>query len=160
MKTKFKEVQKFTQWWLWLILIVIFLIPIYGLYRQIIQNEKFGDKPISDKGLVIAAVISFTILILFWLTKLTTEINCNEFIFKFSPFYRKVVQWKDVKSAKVLNYGFAGGYGIRLFTKYGTVYNTRGNKGVAIELNDGTKFLVGTQKMKELKEVVQNVCKM
>ncbi len=50
-----------------------------------------------------------------------------------------------------------GWLGIWLFTKYGTVYNTRGNKGLALELKNGKKFLIGTQKMEELSEVVGNV---
>ena len=34
MKTEFKEVQKFTQWWLWLIIIGVGMLPIYGIYTQ------------------------------------------------------------------------------------------------------------------------------
>ncbi len=36
MKKEFKEEQKFTQWWLWIPLIGIGLIPIYGIYKTII----------------------------------------------------------------------------------------------------------------------------
>ena len=59
--------------------------------------------------------------------------------------------------AKVdLDYGFIGGYGIRLWTKYGTVYNTSGKIGLAITLNNGDKFLIGTQKSDELKLFLEN----
>ncbi|MCG9791865.1 hypothetical protein [Flavobacterium algicola] len=159
MKNQFKEEQKFTQWWLLLMLIVITLIPIYGCYQQIVLDRKFGDKPISDKGLVIAAIVSFGILLLFLFSKLKTSIDGKEIRINFFPFTNKVIQWNEVKSAKLITYNFVG-YGIRLFTKYGTVYNTKGNKGLAIEFKNGKKILVGTQKTEELKEVVQNVCKM
>ena len=46
-------------------------------------------------------------------------------------------------------------YGIRLGSKYGTVYNMSGDKGLAIELNNGKKFVIGTQKELELKKVVE-----
>ena len=52
MKTEFKEEQKFTQWWLWVILIPIGILPIFGIYKQLILGEKFGDKPMSDLGLI------------------------------------------------------------------------------------------------------------
>lgn len=66
---------------------------------------------------------------------------------------------KDIKSAKVVNYGFVGGWGIRLWTAYGTVYNIKGNKGLAIELFNGEKFLIGTQKENELKIIVEKTFK-
>jgi len=158
MKTEFKEVQKITQWWLWLLLIVLALIPVYGIYRQIFQGEVFGDKPMSDSGLIVSAIIPFGILVLFWFSKLQTQININEIQIKFIPFITKKIEWKEVKSAQVISYGFVG-YGIRLFTKYGTVYNTKGNKGLALELKNGKKLLLGTQKMEELTKVVQEIYK-
>jgi hypothetical protein len=158
MKTEFKEEQKFTQWWLWLILTAIALIPVYGIYKQIIQGEVFGDKPMSDSGLIVSAIIPFGILVLFWFSKLQTQININEIQIKFIPFITKKIEWKEVKSAQVISYGFVG-YGIRLFTKYGTVYNTKGNKGLALELKNGKKLLLGTQKMEELTKVVQEIYK-
>lgn len=156
MKTQFYEEQKFTQWWLWLILIGLALIPVYGIYKQVVQGEFFGDKPMSNNGLIIATIISIGLLLLFWFSKLKTRIDQKEIRIQFFPFANKVVEWKDVKSAEVIKYGFVG-YGIRLFTKHGTVYNTKGNKGLALELKNGKKLLVGTQKMEELKEVVESV---
>lgn len=156
MKTEFKEVQKFTQWWIWIILTGIALIPVYGIYKQIIQDEVFGDKPISDSGLIISAIISFGILVLFGFSKLQTQIDQNEIQIKFIPFITKRIEWKEVKSAQVISYGFVG-YGIRLFTNYGTVYNTKGNKGLALELKNGKKLLVGTQKMEELTKVIREI---
>jgi len=155
MKTEFKEEQKFTQWWLWLLLIVLAAIPFFGIYKQIILGEVFGNKPMSDTGLIIAAIISSAVLILFWLSKLETEIDQNGIRIKFFPLVNRVVSWEEVKSAQVLNYGFVG-YGIRIATAYGTVYNTKGNIGLAIELKNGKKLLVGTQKKEELSEIVGN----
>ncbi|MCW2119346.1 phosphoethanolamine transferase domain-containing protein [Flavobacterium sp. 7A] len=153
MRTQFHEKQKFTQWWLWLILIVVALIPVYGIYNQVIQEEDFGDKPMSNSSLFATAIISVIILLLFWFSKLETTIDQKQIRIKFSPFTTRVVEWKGVKSAKVIRYSFVG-YGIRLFTKYGTVYNIKGDEGLALELNNGKELLVGTQKMEE---VVGNV---
>jgi len=156
MKVEFKEKQKFTQWWLWLILIGIALFQVYGLYQQLIKGEDFGDKPMSDFGLIGFTIISFAILFLFWYMTLETEIDQKEIRIKFIPLTKKSYKWEDVKSATILEYKFVG-YGIRLFTLYGTVYNTKGNKGLAIELKNGNKLLVGTQKSDELSHIIEKI---
>ena len=56
-----------------------------------------------------------------------------------------------------MNYGCVGGWGIRLWTKYGTIYNIKGNKGLAVKLLSGKKFLIGTQKGNELSEIVKKI---
>ena len=66
MNIVFKETQKFSQWWLWLILIGIGILPILGIYKQLIIGEKFGDKPMSDLGLIIFAVFVFSLIAMFW----------------------------------------------------------------------------------------------
>ena len=43
----------------------------------------------------------------------------------FIPFVKKRIKWTEIKKAEVVNYGFVGGWGIRLSIEYGTVYNIR-----------------------------------
>jgi uncharacterized protein with PQ loop repeat len=154
MEFEFKEKQKFTQWWLWLFLIGIGLFQVYGLFKQLIKGENFGDKPMSDIGLIFFTIVPFGIIILFWYMKLETEIDPKEIRIRFTPLVKKTFKWEDVKSVTVLNYKFVG-YGVRLFTSYGTVYNTKGNKGLAIELKSGKKFLIGIQKGDELAQIIE-----
>ena len=157
MKIEFKEEQKFTQWWLWIILIGIGLLPIFGIYKQLIIGEKFGTKPMSDIGLIFFAIFIFSLIALFWFMRLKTEIDKSGIKMSFFPFVKKKVNWNEIKSAKIVNYGFVGGWGIRLWTKYGTVYNMKGKIGLAIELNNGKIFLIGTQKETELNKVVNEI---
>jgi hypothetical protein len=157
MKTEFKEEQKFTQWWLWLILIGIGTLPLYGIYSQFILGEKMGTNPMSDVGLLLFSVFVFCFLLLFYLMRLKTEIDQDEIRMNFFPFVKKRIQWNQIKKADVVNYGFVGGWGIRLWTSYGTVYNTKGDRGLAIELLDGKKLLIGTQKEAALKAVLEKI---
>ena len=154
MKPKFKEVQRFTQWWLWLILLGIGSILIFGIYKQIILGEPFGDQPMSDVGLIIFALLILGLIAFFRIMQLKTEIDEKGIRMNFFPFVKKEVLWSDLKRLEVVNYGFVG-YGIRIGTKHGTVYNTKGNKGLAIELQNGRKFLIGTQKETELEEMIE-----
>ena len=155
MKIEFKEEQKFTHWWLFLILIGIGILPILGIYKQLILGEKFRDTPMSDFGLIIFYVFTFGLITLFLFMRLKTEIDQNEIRMNFFPLVKKRVSWKEIKKVEIVTYGFVGGWGIRLWTKYGTVYTIKGNKGLAIELLNGKKFLIGTQKETELNKIVE-----
>lgn len=157
MTTQFEEQQKFTQWWLWVIMVLLAALPLYGIYQQIILDQVFGDNPMSDFGLITYAVITFGLITLFWSIRLKTQITKTEIHIKMWPFANKTFKWSEVKSAKVIDYGFVGGWGVRLWTKYGTVYNTSGRKGLAIELKNGKKYLVGTQQETALNDVVKNM---
>jgi hypothetical protein len=156
MKMLFKENQKFNQWWLWIILIGIGILPIYGIYKQIIKDEIFGDKPMSNFGLIIFSFCVYGFIYFFWYMSLNTEIDNNEIKIHFKPFLKKKVNWNEIKSVKIVNYGFVG-YGIRFGSKHGTVYNTNGNKGLAIELKNGKKFVIGTQKETEMNTFVEKM---
>jgi hypothetical protein len=154
-KILFKEKQKFTQWWLWLLLIGIGLIPLVGIYSQFILGEEFGDNPMSNQGLIIFSIFIYLIIYLFYSIKLKTVISTDEIYFKFIPFLSQKVKKDDISSLEIVNYGFVGGWGIKYGSKFGTVYNIGGNKGLAIKLKNGKKFLIGTQKNKELERIVK-----
>jgi hypothetical protein len=151
---EFKEVQRFTQWWLWLILLAVGLIPVFGIYEQIIIGRQFGDKPMSDSGLIFFSLFTFGLISMMFLLKLKTEISSSGIKMAFSPLAKKNISWKDIKSAKIVKYEFVG-YGIRFGSIYGTVYNTKGDMGLAIETRSGDKFVIGTQNPDQVQKLVQ-----
>lgn len=155
MTTEFKEEQKFTQWWLWLILIGVGGLQFYAVYKQLILGEAFGENPMSNLGLILLSILVLGLIIMFRSLCLRTRIDQHEIRMNFFPFASKRIPWKKVRKAEIVNYGFVGGWGMRLWTKYGTVYNIKGNKGLAIELENGNKFLIGTQRVDELNEVLK-----
>jgi len=154
MKIEFKEKQKITQWWIWLLLIGLGAIAVYGIIQQVLFGVDFGDKPMSNIGLIIFTLFVFGFIYFNWYMTLITEITNEGIKVRFVPFVKKEIKWNELKSAKIVTYGFVG-YGIRLGSKYGTVYNMSGDKGLALELNSGKKFVIGTQKEAELKKVVE-----
>ena len=108
----------------------------------------------SDAGLLLFAVFVYGLIALFWFMRLNTTIDAHEISIHYVPFVKKKFKWSSVKSAQVVNYGFVGGWGIRLWTAHGTVYNTSGNMGLAITLHNGKKILVGTQRAAALDKLV------
>jgi len=155
-KALFQEKQKFTQWWLWVLLIGTTLIPVYGVYKQVFMGQEVGDRPMSDTGMIIFLVFMLVFLFFFWKMQLITEITNEHIDMKFFPFSNKTITWSEVESAEVINYGFVGGWGVRIGTKYGTVYNTSGKIGLAIKLKSGKKICIGTQKGEELKSILND----
>ena len=153
----FEEEQRFTQWWLWVILISVGILPIVGVYKQVLLGEPFGNNPMSNTGLIIFMVCMLLFVGLFRLMKLKTVINKNGIEISFSPFLKRAFKWEEVTNYEIVNYGFVGGWGIRLGTTYGTVYNVKGNKGLALQLKNGKKYLIGTQKEHELKRLIDKI---
>lgn len=155
MKPIFTEKQRFTQWWIWLIFIVIGLFTGYGVYKQLVLQEPFGNNPMSNIGLLIFSGFILGIILLFFIMQLKTTINEQGITMHFRPFTRKQIAWEEITKLEVLDYGFVGGWGIRLWTNYGTVYNIKGSKGLALELKDGKKLLIGTQTPEALAATVK-----
>ena len=156
MKIQFSEKQKFTQWWFWLILIGLGTIAVYGVIKQLFLGEQFGSKPMSNSGIIIFALCVFGFIYFIRYITLITKINEDGIKMRFVPFVKKSIKWSELESVKIVNYGFVG-YGVRLGSKYGTVYNINGNKGLVIELKNGKKFMIGTQKEAELKNRLEKM---
>jgi hypothetical protein len=47
----FAERQKFKQWWLWVILLGVNGLLLFGVFKQVINGQQFGDKPMSNLDL-------------------------------------------------------------------------------------------------------------
>lgn len=156
-KILFQEKQQFTQWWLWLLIIAFTCIPFYALWQQGFQDEAFGNNPMSTSGLFVFSVLTVLLVALFWFMQLQTYLDTKGIRMRFVPFFQKEFLWEEIESAEVINYGFVGGWGIRMGTNYGTVYNVKGNKGLFLKLKNGKKRLIGTQRPEELQKIVQEI---
>lgn len=100
------------------------------------------------------AALPIPIGILFWVMALHTNINDRGIAVKFSPFQQewRMYEWKNIKSCKLKKYRPVhdyGGYGMR-----GRAYNVSGDMGLLIRFNNGSHFLIGTQKPEKLKSVL------
>ena len=154
--TSFQETQSFNQKWIWLLLIAMAIFPLYGIIQQVILGNPVGENPGSNTMWIVIGISMLLPLLLFYIMKLHTTIDSEGIKMRFAPFTSKEIPWSAISSTEVLDYGFVGGWGIRIGSKYGTVYNISGSKGVWIKLNNGKKFLIGTQRADELKAFLEN----
>ncbi len=156
MEKTFKEVQRFRQWWLWLILIGLAAVAITGVYKQLIIGEPLGDNPMPDAGLVAFAVFIFIVVFLFGFVRQITTANEKEVRVFMFPFYHILHQWDEVESAEAVHFPASIGWGIRSHADYGIVYNISEKTGVFLKLKNGKKLCIGTRNPEELKAFVRN----
>jgi len=151
----YREEQRFQALWLWLLLGTVALIPFVGLIRQLFMGVPFGNNPLSDGGLILVTLLTLLPFLLFSITRLRTSIDDQHIDVHYFPFVRKRFHWSDISDAEVMDYGFVGGWGVRMFTRHGTVYNVAGSKGLKITLTNGKNYVIGTQKPDELREYLK-----
>lgn len=128
------------------------------MFQQIILGEPFGSKPMSDLGLVLFFAGTLLIIGLFWYLELRTEIDETGIRVRLRPISAEVFTWDQIEHVEIITYGFVG-YGLRFSSKYGTVYNTRGNKGLSIRLKSGSRYVVGTQNPDYISEILRTLDK-
>jgi len=155
----FTEVQKFRQWWLWLILILASL-PLAGiLIYQLSTGHPVGDKPASNAVLaMIVFLISVPMLSGFYFLKLFTEIDTETIYYGFGISGQNLNEIKiaDVIEMNVVPYK-SNGLGMRMSNTFGTVYNTSGGLGLFITTKSGAKVTIGTKKPEELRAAIDKM---
>jgi hypothetical protein len=159
----FTERQHFRQIWLWALLIGINGLFIYGLVSQVFFGQTFGDNPMSNGQLIFATVGVFLLTLLFVFLRLDTAIQHDGIYYRYLPFqwkYKKIT-WDRISKVYVRQYNPLteyGGWGLRigLFGK-GQAFNVSGNKGLQLVYDNGKKFLLGTQKPDDIKNILQQL---
>ncbi|RZJ81404.1 MAG: hypothetical protein EOO47_04415 [Flavobacterium sp.] len=162
-KIFFTERQKFRQWWLGLILLAINVLFLFGIYKQVIGKEQFGNNPMSNTGLLISAGITLLLTFVMLNFRLDTLIKDDGIYVRFFPFHLsfKYYSWQSLTKTYVRTYSPIaeyGGWGLRmgLFGK-GMAYNVSGNKGLQLEFSNGKKLLIGTNKPEEITAILINI---
>ena len=148
----FKEKQKFTQKWLWLILVILSIIPI--------SLVDFSSDPELSYLIIL---MSLSPMILFYFIELRVMLSNKGLQYQFFPFHLKsyTIKLDEITSFEELTYSPIkdyGGWGIRYGFK-GKAYNVSGNKGVKIYLKNGKNILFGSKKSHELALVLEQIMK-
>ena len=155
----FQETQRFTQWWMWIFALIPAGIGLYGCYVQLYLGIPFGDKPMSDVGLILFTLLGAGFGGFLGLHKLTTTVSSATLTVQFFPYTHRKISLEDIEEWSVIPYDFVGGWGVRLWTKYGTVYNVQSGMGLFIIPKNKKRFLVGTQQAEALKRAMENQLK-
>jgi len=155
----YREVQRFRQIWLWAVVLAITGMQWYAVVERFLFKRPFGDNPMRDIPLTIYWVIfGIGLPALLFFSQLITEVRDDGIYFRFSPFhwtFRRIA-FTEIKQCKVQTYNPIrdyGGWGIRIRYKR-KAYNVSGNRGVQIELTNGDRLLIGSQRAVELWQAI------
>jgi hypothetical protein len=168
MHDRFFESQRFRQTWVFVLLIGV-MLPIlllfgYGLYRQVVLGQPFGDEPLSNGMLITIIVANLAVLAaamaLLWFAHLDVAVRDRELAIRFVPFHLKprTIAFDEIAQAQARRYRPIveyGGWGIR-YGFNGMAYNVSGNEGVQLTLRNGKRILIGSQRSEELERAIQS----
>ena len=146
----FREVQRFRQWWLWLVIIIAPLMVWFSTYRRFVMGEHYGRRQAPDGvQLTIWLLVGIGLPLLFYCAHLVTEVRTDGIYLRFIPFHFSFLRFplNSIRKCEARTYRPIleyGGWGIR-YGFNGKAYNVSGNQGLQIELNDGKRILIGTQ---------------
>jgi len=156
----YREVQRFRQVWIWVIVFSIVGLMWYATVSQLLLDCPFGSTPMPDILLIIFWLIfGIGLPALFFFGQLITEVRDDGIYVCFFPFhwsFRRIA-FTEVKQYKVRTYRPIieyGGWGIR-YGRKGKAYNVSGNRGVQIELSNGKRLLIGSRRAEELWRAIQ-----
>jgi hypothetical protein len=162
-KEVFTEKQRFNQKWMLTIIFLFLGLNLWGFIQQIIFGVPFGNNPASDEVMILITIAAIIIFVILLSLTLNTRIDRFGISYKYSIFHRKerFIKWESINRAYVRKYKPIreyGGWGFRL-GRNGTAFNTSGNMGLQLELADGKKLLLGTQKPEELRLTLEKLGK-
>jgi len=148
----FHEEQQFRQILLWFLIIypsLVLLAVVINMLRE------------SEFDLVLILIFLFAgigLPLLFYFSRLTTEVRFDGIYFRFFPFHLSFhkIAFHDLKSYRAVTYDPIGdylGWGIR-YSHKGKAYNVSGDRGVQVELVNGKRILFGSRRPEEFVQAI------
>ncbi len=155
----FQERQRFKQLWIWLLLISIFMVPLVMDLQGYIALVKSGEYGAAYTTQIVAMVV-----VVFMVScRVDTVVYKDRICYRFYPLqisYREI-KAEEIAKAFIRKYNAImeyGGWGMRLgLFGRGPAINASGDMGLQLELKNGDRLLIGTQKWKALGEVIEKI---
>ena len=159
MKTNFfVEQQKFTQLWLWCLLIASFLLPC------LIPLLTDDDVDFLNDDSKVVLVLGLFFCLFFYLLELRVSVNQEGIHYQFFPLHLKsnTIKYDEIERVEAITYSPImdyGGWGIR-FRYKAKAYNVKGNEGVKVYLKTGRHILFGSQKSSVFESEIKRFMKL
>ena len=155
----YREVQQFRQVWIWVVISALAALVWYAAVTQLILHRPFGGVPMPVIPLVVFwFIFGIGLPALFYFGRLVTEVRDDGIYICFFPFHRTCrIAFTEVKQSQVRTWRPIreyGGWGIR-YGRTGKAYNVSGDRGVQIELSNGNRLFIGSQRAEELWRAIQ-----
>ncbi len=154
----FHEAQPARMWWARLIILAVAAFAWWFFIEQIAFRTPVGTNPASDLVVaIIWLVFGIGFPLFFYSMKLMTDVRTDAVYLRFFPVWSRTIPLKDIVTDEARQYrplAEYGGWGIRVGRHKKRAYNMSGNRGVELELTDGTRMLIGSQRPEELASAI------
>lgn len=156
----FEETQRFTQWWVWVIVLGVAALNWWGFVEQILLSKPFGDNPAPDwMILLFTALFGIGLPWLMAACRLMTAVTPDGIIVRFAPFHlrARIIPHSGIRQFAARRYNPLleyGGWGLRL-GRGGQALNASGNEGVQLVLTNGRRLLIGSQRAGEFAAAIE-----
>ena len=121
--------------------------------RQIFFHHPWGNPPVTNGNLLFLTILTLVVYLRLITVRLVTELRPEQLSVAMKGFWRRTrIPVADIRTAAAVEYDPVGeyhGYGVRSGPR-GQAYIASGNQAVQLELRDGRKLLIGSQRPKEL----------
>ena len=145
----YSEKQRFTAWYMSTLFFVMAGLCLYTLYRLWGQEMNWVH--------FLAPVFALVSIVAMASVTLTTRIEPDAIHVGFPLLGKRTILKSEIRKAYVRQYsplGEYGGWGYRV-GRSGKAYNTMGDQGLQLELRDGSRILIGTQRPAQLRQVIE-----
>jgi hypothetical protein len=152
----FHEVQRLRQWHIRIVLALPPAALLFITVRQVVFHHPWGAHPLSNGGLIFLTLLLTAVYLRLITVRLVTDVNSVELAVGLRGLWRRRrIPRSAIRSAIPVEYNALdyGGYGIRSGPG-GLAYIADGNRAAQLELNDGRKLLIGSQRPEELARVL------
>jgi hypothetical protein len=155
----FKEEQRFRQWWIWAIVLVVAALGWWGFVQQIVLGEPFGNNPASDWAVWLLWVfVGLGLPALFAFIRLAIEVTADEVVIRYRPLMKRRILLADIERVNARTYKAVreyGGWGIKGWSFKSVAYNISGDRGVQLTLRDGRRIMLGSRRPDELAQAIE-----
>ena len=141
-------------------MLLVLGIFLWGFIQQIILGIPFGNNPASDWGLILFGLLPVLLLFLLFRLRLTTIYDTEGISLSLTWLSKRRIAWEEVGKAYIRKYNPIreyGGWGLRIsIVGKGKAYTMGGRYGLQLELRNGSKVLIGTDRPEELRQVLRS----
>jgi hypothetical protein len=143
-RPRFVENQRFTQWYLWVILLVPVAISI-GMMAFFLSRVSIWSRQLHV--LLVALALPLATPILFLVMRMNVVLTGERLTVRFFPVRRRI-DLADIASFRVITYSVRdfGGWGMKWARDGAMVLNVSGNRAIRIDRRSGKSLIIGTQR--------------
>lgn len=167
---QFREIQRFRQTWMWLLIggvaAIFWAEMVVGLIWLAAPGIIPGEPDREQLPTILAIwgvcwlLFGIGLPLLFSFIRLIVEVGDGGISVQYFPFLSRIIPVNDIKVIETRQFNPVrdyGGMGIKWSPSKGQAYIVDGNRGVWMELRGGEKLLIGSQRPEELLGSIQSM---